>query len=51
MIKVTRFYRDEEINSWTFNTEKEAEKYINEREETRLEGYIDQLRFTREETK
>lgn len=49
MTEVKRFYRNEEIDSWTFNKEKEAEEFINEKEEQVPEDYLDQLRFTREE--
>lgn len=49
MTKVRRYYRNEEINNWTFETEEEAQKYIDERLNNMPEGYIDQIRFTREE--
>lgn len=51
MTKVRRYYRDEEINNWTFTTEEEAQKYIDERLDNMLEGYIDEISFTREEAK
>lgn len=49
MTKVRRFYRDEEINSWRFDSEEEAQKYIDERLNNMLEGYVDEISFTREE--
>lgn len=49
MTKVRRFYRNEEINSWRFDNEKEAQKYIDERLDNMLEGYVDEIIFTREE--
>ena len=48
MTKVRRFYRNEEIDSWTFQNEKEAEEFINEKSEIIPEDYMDQLRFTEE---
>lgn len=30
MTKVRRYYRNEEINSWRFDSEEEAQKYIRE---------------------
>lgn len=49
MKKVRRFYRDEEINSWIFDSEEEAQKYTDERLNNILEGYVDEIIFTREE--
>lgn len=49
MKKVRRFYMDEEINSWIFDSEEEAQKYIDERLNNILEGYVDEIIFTREE--
>lgn len=48
MTKVRRYFETEEINNWTFNTEEEAQKYIDERLENMLEGYADTIYFTRE---
>ena len=49
MTKVRRYYRNEEINSWRFESKEEAEKYIDKRLENILEGYEDEIIFTREE--
>lgn len=49
MTKVRRFYRNEEINSWRFSSEEEAQKYIDDRLDKMLEGYADEISFTREE--
>ena len=49
MIKVRRYYRNEEINSWRFDSEEEAQKYTDERLENMLEGYVDEICFTIEE--
>lgn len=48
MTKVRRYFETEEIKNWKFNTEEEAQKYIDERIENRLEGYADSIYFTME---
>lgn len=51
MTKVTRLYRNEEIDEETFESEKEAEEYIDVMSKLIPEDYRDQLRFIREEEK
>lgn len=49
MTKVRRYYRNKEINNLTFTTEEEAQKYIDGKLDNMLEGYVDEISFTREE--